>query len=144
MPAEAASNHDGDHVKKPSNSWILWRKAMLPTLRAELEEQRIVPTWTHLSKIASKQWKALPQNEKQKWEDKAAAVSAEHKAKNPGYVYKPKKTAVRAGKKPAARARAKLAAENDQRTKPGLRVEQRPLPQGTVDPALLSLQPVES
>ncbi|KAI0476212.1 hypothetical protein GGR56DRAFT_693517 [Xylariaceae sp. FL0804] len=140
--SEEASHDSGDHVKRPSrppNSWILWRKTMIPGFEDRLEAEKTVPNWANISTVASEEWHAMPEAEKKTWDDKAAAISAEHKAKDPGYVYQPKKAANRAGKKPTARARANMASKNND--KPNFATEQRPLPQGTIDPALLLPQP---
>ncbi|KAI0470695.1 hypothetical protein GGR56DRAFT_678581 [Xylariaceae sp. FL0804] len=109
--SDAAFDNGDDHVKRPPNMYMLWRKATLPTFKARLESEGKIPNWANISGLAKEEWAGMGPAEKKQWADKAAVLNAEHKARNPGYVYQPKKkTGDRTAKKPAARAKAKAKA----------------------------------
>ncbi|KAJ2975553.1 hypothetical protein NUW58_g8317 [Xylaria curta] len=71
------------HVKRPPNSWILYRQAHA----AAVKEQNPGIHNSGISTIISATWRNLSEAEKQPWVDMAIAKKQEHDKKNPDYKY---------------------------------------------------------
>ncbi|KAF2970658.1 hypothetical protein GQX73_g2876 [Xylaria multiplex] len=78
-------NDDKPHVKRPCNSWILFRQAHHPIIAQKYPKIHN----SQISKIISNIWKNMTKEEKKPWVDLALAKKEEHKRLNPGYKYKP-------------------------------------------------------
>ncbi|KAI0537516.1 hypothetical protein GGR58DRAFT_502091 [Xylaria digitata] len=79
--------HDDEkpHVKRPPNSWILFRQANHSIIMKKYPKIHN----SEVSKIISAIWKGMSKAEKKPWVDLAAAKAVEHKLLHPGYKYKP-------------------------------------------------------
>ena len=96
---------DYDYIKRPENAFILFRRKKCEERQAAQEEddgssgpvkkQR----QADLSKTISQQWKSLPAEERQYWEDLAKEKKKEHEAMYPNYVYRPQRNKDKKGKK---------------------------------------------
>lgn len=101
---------DEDYIKRPENAFILFRRKCCEDRNAALEEGEDgapMPVkkqrQADLSKAISQQWKSLPAEERQYWEDLAKEKKKEHEQLYPNYVYRPqrvKKTKKGKGKRP--------------------------------------------
>jgi hypothetical protein len=88
---------DEDYIKRPENAFILFRRKCVEDRNAGLAaaaEDRAAPLpkrqrQADLSKTISAQWKSLPVDEKQYWEDLAKERKKAHAEQYPGYVYRP-------------------------------------------------------
>ncbi|KAA1475061.1 hypothetical protein DENSPDRAFT_841791 [Dentipellis sp. KUC8613] len=100
-----------DYIKRPENAFILFRRKCCEERNLALdakdtEDGKAAPTkkqrQADLSKAISQQWKALPHDERQYWEDLAKEKKKEHELLYPHYVYRPQR--VKKGKGAAAAA----------------------------------------
>jgi len=88
---------DEDYVKRPENAFILFRRKCCEDRQAAHEEAAAADAPTKkqrqadLSKTISQQWKSLPAEERQYWEDLAKEKKKEHEAMYPNYVYRPQR-----------------------------------------------------
>ncbi|KAF7324621.1 Repressor ROX1 [Mycena kentingensis (nom. inval.)] len=89
---------DDDYVKRPENAFILFRRqcCSAPSSSADGPTSAVVSTGKRarqadLSKTISAQWRALPPDERAKWEALAAEKKREHAEKHPNYVYRPQR-----------------------------------------------------
>ncbi|THH12999.1 hypothetical protein EW146_g7172 [Bondarzewia mesenterica] len=107
---------DDDYIKRPENAFILFRRKCCEDRNLALGAKEAgegadgspVPITkkqrqADLSKTISQQWKSLPPEERQYWEDLAKEKKKEHEQLYPNYVYRPqrvkgKKTASQKGK----------------------------------------------
>ncbi|KAF7300747.1 HMG box domain-containing protein [Mycena kentingensis (nom. inval.)] len=111
-PAERRPKRgDADYVKRPENAFILFRRQACADRASALSDSSPSPApsdpnapapitltglpakarQADLSKAISAQWRALPAEERAKWEARAAEKKREHEEKHPGYVYRPRK-----------------------------------------------------
>ena len=100
---------DDDYIKRPENAFILFRRKKCEERQAAQEEddgssgpvkkQR----QADLSKTISQQWKSLPAEERQYWEDLAKEKKKEHEAMYPNYVYRPQRNKDKKTKKGKSR-----------------------------------------
>ncbi|KAF7329203.1 Repressor ROX1 [Mycena kentingensis (nom. inval.)] len=94
---------DDDYVKRPENAFILFRRhtcatgtTSAPASLADVPASSVVAggkktRQADLSKTISAQWRALPAEERAKWEALAREKKREHAEKHPGYVYRPQR-----------------------------------------------------
>ena len=89
---------DDDYIKRPENAFILFRrKCCEDRQQAQDEGDESAPQpvkkqrQADLSKTISQQWKALPAEERQYWEDLAKEKKKEHEQMYPNYVYRPQR-----------------------------------------------------
>ena len=75
------------HIKRPSNSFILWTQDN----RSSLIKENPILNNAAISKLLGQQWNTLPYKEKQIYKDKAEQVKQEHKIQYPNYKYRPEK-----------------------------------------------------
>ncbi|KZT70002.1 hypothetical protein DAEQUDRAFT_725986 [Daedalea quercina L-15889] len=75
-----------DHIPRPPNAFILFRSSFV---KSDHVSRDVESNHSTLSKIVGYTWGMLPPAEKQIWFDKAKAMLEEHKAKYPGYSFKP-------------------------------------------------------
>ncbi|KAM5541677.1 hypothetical protein V8D89_004658 [Ganoderma adspersum] len=100
---------DDDYIKRPENAFILFRRKKCEERQAAQEDddgssgpvkkQR----QADLSKTISQQWKSLPAEERQYWEDLAKEKKKEHEAMYPNYVYRPQRNKDKKAKKAKSR-----------------------------------------
>jgi hypothetical protein len=89
---------DEDYIKRPENAFILFRRKCCEDRQAAHEEAAAADAPTKkqrqadLSKTISQQWKSLPTEERQYWEDLAKEKKKEHEALYPNYVYRPQRS----------------------------------------------------
>ncbi|KAJ7062647.1 hypothetical protein C8F01DRAFT_1251457 [Mycena amicta] len=111
---------DEDYVKRPENAFILFRRqacaerdAALPTSVSAPASLVDAPNsaapgkkarQADLSKTISAQWRALPAEERAKWEEMAKEKKREHAERYPGYVYRPQRRGAAAAAAAAAAA----------------------------------------
>jgi hypothetical protein len=90
---------DEDYIKRPENAFILFRRKCCEdrqqahdeaasSVEGPIKKQR----QADLSKTISQQWKSLPSEERQYWEDLAKEKKKEHEHLYPNYVYRPQRT----------------------------------------------------
>ncbi|KAI1814574.1 hypothetical protein GGS20DRAFT_585378 [Poronia punctata] len=96
-----------EHIKRPSNCYMLYRKAVQGAISARYQRENggRKPSRAQVSKESSAMWKACSAEERKYWKDKAKTDSLEHKKKNPNYQYCSGKSTGRRAKKQQARAR---------------------------------------
>ncbi|EIW54712.1 uncharacterized protein TRAVEDRAFT_66303 [Trametes versicolor FP-101664 SS1] len=88
---------DEDYIKRPENAFILFRRKCCEDRQAAREEEESTSgpvkkqRQADLSKTISQQWKSLPAEERQYWEDLAKEKKKEHEAMYPNYVYRPQR-----------------------------------------------------
>ena len=75
-----------DHIPRPPNAFILFRSSFV---KSDHVSTAVESNHSTLSKIIGYTWGMLPPAEKQIWFEKAKAMLEEHKAKYPGYSFKP-------------------------------------------------------
>ena len=75
------------HIKRPSNSFILWTQDN----RSSLIKENPILNNAAISKLLGQQWKTLSNETKQIYKDKAEQVKQEHKIQFPNYKYRPEK-----------------------------------------------------
>ncbi|KAI1270301.1 hypothetical protein F5Y18DRAFT_421794 [Xylariaceae sp. FL1019] len=83
--AAAVDDETQGHVKRPPNKWILYRASR----HSRIASMYPGITNSQISTIAGQEWRALPDEEKRVWEDKAERLRADHKRKYPDYKYQP-------------------------------------------------------
>ncbi|KAF8989227.1 putative HMG box protein, partial [Cyathus striatus] len=71
---------------RPSNAFILYRRAMVKQVKAKHGEKPL----GEISKIIGKMWKAETPEFRKKYAIMAEEEKAEHKVKYPGYRYQPR------------------------------------------------------
>src|SRR5258708_86557 len=84
---------DGDSgkVRRPQNSWILYRKDKFELLRKEAEaENKPRPIAAEASKIISEAWKNESPEVKKYYNDLAEKEKVRHAEEHPDYKFKPK------------------------------------------------------
>ncbi|EJF58387.1 high mobility group box domain-containing protein, partial [Dichomitus squalens] len=80
---------------RPENAFILFRRKKCEERQAAQEDDDGASgpvkkqRQADLSKTISQQWKSLPPEERQYWEDLAKEKKKEHEAMYPNYVYRP-------------------------------------------------------
>ncbi|OSD05023.1 hypothetical protein PYCCODRAFT_1362856 [Trametes coccinea BRFM310] len=85
------------YIKRPENAWMLFRKQHVRDVAAAWEEAAAASDeakkqrQADLSKSLSQQWKNLPPEEKQYWEELAKQKKEEHKIMYPNYQYRPQR-----------------------------------------------------
>lgn len=82
---------DPDHISRPPNCYILYRKALasrLPRAEGHNPKEHLGET----SKITGQEWKKAPDSVKQFWKAEAKRVAVQHKLDHPDYLYQPKKS----------------------------------------------------
>lgn len=95
---------DEDYVKRPENAFILFRRKCCEERQAAHDQAAAADAPTKkqrqadLSKTISQQWKSLPAEERQYWEDLAKEKKKEHEALHPDYVYRPQRAKGKEGK----------------------------------------------
>ncbi|KAJ3928838.1 MAG: hypothetical protein NXY57DRAFT_924205 [Lentinula lateritia] len=114
---------DDDYIKRPENSFILFRSQ-----RAEGCQQAEEEASRHgckkqrqadLSKTISQQWKALSAEERRYWEDMAKEKKRIHQEKYPGYVYRPNRVRDQHGKARNKKYTRRRAADTEKKDDPG-------------------------
>ncbi|KAF7329500.1 HMG box domain-containing protein [Mycena kentingensis (nom. inval.)] len=81
-----AKSRAPSYIPRPPNAFILFRSSFI---RTQNVPERVEGNHSQLSKIIGRYWKALPQEEKAKWEDKARAAQAEHRRRYPDWRFRP-------------------------------------------------------
>ncbi|KAF8907179.1 hypothetical protein CPB85DRAFT_1456404 [Mucidula mucida] len=91
------STGNSGHVKRPSNSYIIFRSCMnhfAPTeLFTEIENTYGSPTNGWFSKLVTHYWHKLPAHVRQFYDDMQKEVKQQHAKDHPGYKYHPAKPA---------------------------------------------------
>jgi len=106
LPTPAPAD-DEPHIKRPQNSWILYRSQKLKEYRGPKKEQ------SSYSQMLGAQWAAEPPEVKEHYKMLSETMKREHAAANPGYKYKPKSKA----EKEAIREAKRLEKEEEKRRK---------------------------
>ncbi|KAF5343370.1 hypothetical protein D9758_015621 [Tetrapyrgos nigripes] len=93
MPAQrkkSSAGTDGKTIKRPPNSWILFRADRLTEIKDQglLKDRELQGD---LSKRIAEQWKKTPQEVKDEYQRRADEAKAEHRRLYPDYKYQPKK-----------------------------------------------------
>jgi hypothetical protein len=84
-------DEDASKVRRPQNSWILYRKDKFELLRKEAEaENKPRPIAADASKIISEAWKNESPEVKKYYNDLAEKEKARHAEEYPDYKFKPK------------------------------------------------------
>ena len=101
-PATSTRNH----VPRPPNAFMLFRSDFLKrgTIPANVERRQ-----QNLSRIAGECWNLLSQEEKGKWQEKAAKVLVEHQKQNPDYKFTP---SPRGSRRPKSKGHSDLTADS--------------------------------
>ena len=87
-------DEDACKVRRPQNSWILYRKDKFEQLRREAEaENKPRPIAADASKIISEAWKNESQEVKKYYNELAEKEKARHAEEHPDYKFKPKSKA---------------------------------------------------
>ena len=85
------ADEDAGKVRRPQNSWILYRKDKFELLRKEAEtENKPRPIAAEASKIISEAWKNESPEVKKYYNDLAEKEKARHAEEHPDYKFKPK------------------------------------------------------
>ncbi|KAF8631478.1 hypothetical protein AX15_002388 [Amanita polypyramis BW_CC] len=77
---------DASYIPRPPNAFILFRSSFI---RSQRVPGNVEGNHSTLSKIIGKYWKALPREEREKWEKEALAAQAEHRRKYPDWRFRP-------------------------------------------------------
>ncbi|KAM5534352.1 hypothetical protein V8D89_011945 [Ganoderma adspersum] len=79
------SQKDPNHVSRPLNAFIIFRKQKCPEIRAEGVERdnRII------SRIVGRIWREMTEDEKAPYREEARRLADAHKEANPGYRFSP-------------------------------------------------------
>ena len=97
-PPTAKTTHtrlrDSSYIPRPPNAFILFRSSFIQTQKlADAAAGRIglTSTTNHaaLSRIIAGHWRALPQHEKEEWEEKARRAQEEHRQRYPDWRFRP-------------------------------------------------------
>ncbi|KAI0261889.1 hypothetical protein BC834DRAFT_845377 [Gloeopeniophorella convolvens] len=115
---------DEDYIKRPENAFILFRRKCCEDRNlaqgageAGEGDGPAPPTkkqrQADLSKTISQQWKSLPAEERQYWEELAKEKKKEHETLYPNYVYRPQRVK---GKKAAANGKGKARGTDEPET----------------------------
>jgi hypothetical protein len=95
-------DEDACKIRRPQNSWILYRKDKFELLRKEAEaENKPRPIAADASKIISEAWKNESQEVKKYYNELAEKEKARHAEEHPGYKFKPKTQAQKLQEKEA-------------------------------------------
>ncbi|RYP19989.1 hypothetical protein DL765_003038 [Monosporascus sp. GIB2] len=87
------------HVKRPMNSYMLFRQARAPGIRTENPKLKN----GDVSKEVGREWWEMPKVEKEAWKAKAEEVKRRFERHHPDYKYRPQRSANKKGKKPTSR-----------------------------------------
>lgn len=93
---------NANHVPRPPNSFILFRRQFSDTHRGEASDGETI------SMMASRAWKELSYEARAVYEDMAAQAKREHAVLHPNYVYRPKRNATIKPKLSKARCRLEI------------------------------------
>ncbi|KAG7451557.1 uncharacterized protein BT62DRAFT_916534 [Guyanagaster necrorhizus] len=74
------------YIPRPPNAFILFRSAFI---RSQRISGRVEGNHSTLSKIIGMYWRALTNEEKQEWEDKAKVALEEHRRRYPDWRFRP-------------------------------------------------------
>ncbi|KAK2462625.1 hypothetical protein APHAL10511_005358 [Amanita phalloides] len=77
---------DASYIPRPPNAFILFRSSFI---RSQRVPGNVEGNHSTLSKIIGKCWKALPREERERWEREAVAAQAEHRRKYPDWRFRP-------------------------------------------------------
>ncbi|KIY44804.1 hypothetical protein FISHEDRAFT_61661 [Fistulina hepatica ATCC 64428] len=85
------SQRTSEHIPRAPNAFILFRSAFIRT-------HRVTGKNNELSKLIGKYWKALPHDEREKWEQKAREAEIEHKKRYPDWRFRPQQIKFNTGR----------------------------------------------
>jgi len=95
-------DEDACKIRRPQNSWILYRKDKFELLRKEAEaENKPRPIAADASKIISEAWKNESQEVKKYYNELAEKEKARHAEEHPDYKFKPRTKAQKLQEKEA-------------------------------------------
>ena len=95
-------DEDTSKIRRPQNSWILYRKDKFEQLRKEAEvENKPRPIAADASKIISEAWRNESQQVKKYYNELAEKEKARHAVEHPDYKFKPKTKAQKLQEKEA-------------------------------------------
>ncbi|KAF8736270.1 hypothetical protein AX14_000581 [Amanita brunnescens Koide BX004] len=90
MPPSTRASHakkrDASYIPRPPNAFILFRSSFIKSQRVP---GNVEGNHSTLSKIIGKCWRALPREERERWEKEALAAQAEHRRKYPDWRFRP-------------------------------------------------------
>ncbi|CAK5277000.1 unnamed protein product [Mycena citricolor] len=98
---------DDDYIKRPENSWMLFRRKTLESYAADKGKLLAShpsnkssgaggsgkPRQADLSKMISAKWRALGPEERAEWDELAKQRKREHELRYPDYVFRPQRAA---------------------------------------------------
>ncbi|KAI1115532.1 hypothetical protein F5Y14DRAFT_449880 [Nemania sp. NC0429] len=87
------------YVKRPPNSWILYRKAR----HASVARENPGSSNSEISTIVSKEWRDMSEAAKKPWRDLAEDKKAEHRRLHPSYRFRPQSKREKRERRVAAR-----------------------------------------
>ncbi|KAF9547122.1 hypothetical protein CPC08DRAFT_612766, partial [Agrocybe pediades] len=76
-------------IKRPPNSFILFRRAMQAEILKEAQAKLGDEKMTYVSTVAGKMWRKLGKEGQKEWNHKAKVLAEEHKSRYPDYSYRP-------------------------------------------------------
>ncbi|CDR44049.1 CYFA0S13e02344g1_1 [Cyberlindnera fabianii] len=100
--------HDGNHIPRPRNAFILFRQQHHQSV---LDEGNVIKTNPDVSRELGKRWRDLSAQEKDYWNKLAEEEKKRHAEKYPGYRYIPRRFGNKKGSCPYCRAKASIKAQ---------------------------------
>lgn len=79
-----------EHIARPKNSFFFFRADFIKKKKTEIGKSKGV-TQKHLSKLAGEAWRQLPLEEREVYDQMAAAARIEHARAHPDYKFRPKR-----------------------------------------------------
>ncbi|KAG6819249.1 hypothetical protein H0H93_013796 [Arthromyces matolae] len=77
---------DASYIPRPPNAFILFRSSFV---RDQKVTNKVEGNHSNLSKIIGKYWKALPKEQRDEWEAKAAQALIDHRKRYPDWRFRP-------------------------------------------------------
>ncbi|KAF6765329.1 hypothetical protein DFP72DRAFT_867537 [Ephemerocybe angulata] len=111
---------DDGYIKRPENAFILFRRKCCEDRQAAAEEAATMQDGPQkkqrqadLSKTISQQWKGLPAEDRQYWENLAKEKKKEHEQMYPNYVYRPQRSKDKDGRSKKNKSTSRKRGEED-------------------------------
>ncbi|KAH3676497.1 hypothetical protein WICPIJ_009077 [Wickerhamomyces pijperi] len=121
--------HDGNHIPRPRNAFILFRQQHHQSV---LDEGKVIKTNPDVSRELGRRWRDLSLHEKDYWNRLAEEEKKKHAEKYPGYRYIPRRFGKKGGCpfcKSKQSAKAAVGSASSVSTSPVLPEAKQPVPE---------------